>query len=169
MPKTIAILAATLMLVLVAAQLALAQQDTGTTQPVQAEQPPASDPAQQHQTGQQDASQAQPAGEGQASIPGLDGLMRLNENNNLVINCEAVSERLAQLNQLGQTQANDPQFQPALARIESLAQLCADSGFTPSGAGGSATPTTPADGGSTTPTTPPAEEASDTSNPSSTG
>jgi hypothetical protein len=170
MLKKVTILAATLMLLLAAAQLALAQQDTGTGQPPQDGQAPAPDPAQQ-ETGQQAASQpqTQPAGEGQAPAPDLDGLMHLNQNSNLVVDCQAVSERLAQLNQLAQTQANDPQFQPVLARAQDLAQLCADSGFTPSGAGGSATPTVPSDGGTAAPTAPPAGEATDAPNPSGTG
>ncbi len=127
MLRKMTILAATLMLLLAAAQLALAQQDTGTSQPVQDEQ--ATAPA------QQDASQTQPAGEAQAAPPNLDGLMRLNENNNLVVNCAAVSERLGQLQQLRDAQANDPQFQSVLAQAETLAQLCASNGFVPPSAG----------------------------------
>ncbi len=130
MLRKMTILAATLMLLLAAAQLALAQQDTGTSQPVQDEQATAApDPA------QQDASQTQPAGEAQAAPPNLDGLMRLNENNNLVVNCGAVSERLGQLQQLRDAQANDPQFQSVLAQAETLAQLCASNGFVPPSAG----------------------------------
>jgi hypothetical protein len=154
MLRKVTILAVTLMLLLAAAQVALAQQDTGTTQPAQDTQSStAPDPAQQ-----EDASQTQPTGEVQASPLNLDGLIHLNENNNLLVRCEAVPERLSQLNQLGEMQANDPQFQAALARVNDLAQLCADSGFTPSSAGESSTPTT----------TPPTNEASDASNPGST-
>lgn len=134
MLKKVTILAATLMLLLAAAQLAVAQQDPGTSQPVQDEQAPAPSTAQQN-TGQQDASQTQPAGEAQAAPPNLDGIMRLNENSNLVVNCGAVSERLAQLEQLRDAQANDPQFQSVLAQAETLAQLCASNGFTPPSAG----------------------------------
>ncbi len=130
MLRKMMILAATLMLLLAAAQLALAQQeDTGTSQPVQDEQATAPAPA------QQDASQTQPAGEAQAATPNLDGLMRLNENSNLVVDCAGVSERLAQLQQLGDAQANDPQFLSVLAQVETLAQLCASNGFVSPSAG----------------------------------
>jgi hypothetical protein len=125
MLKKVTILAATLMLLLATAQLAVAQQD----QPVQDEQ--AAAPA----TEQQDASQTQPAGEAQAASPSLEGVAHLNENNNLVVNCAGVSEGLAQLQQLGDAQASDPQFQSTLAQAEMLAQLCASNGYTPSSAG----------------------------------
>jgi hypothetical protein len=129
MLKKVTILAATLMLLLATAQLAVAQQDIGTSQPVQDEQAAAPD------TEQQDASQTQPAGEAQAASPSLEGVAHLNENNNLIVNCAGVSEGLAQLQQLGEAQASDPQFQSTLAQAEMLAQLCASSGYTPSSAG----------------------------------
>jgi hypothetical protein len=130
MLKKMTILAATLMLLLVTAQLAMAQQDMGTTQPVQDEQ--TATPA---GTGQQDASQAQPAEGAQGALPSLEGVVRLNENNNLVVNCAGVSEGLAQLQQLRDAQATDPQLLAVLEQAETLAQLCASSGYTPSSAG----------------------------------
>jgi hypothetical protein len=53
--------------------------------------------------------------------------MHLN-NSELVVDCSAVSDRLAQLKgaQTGNTQA-----QSELAQIEGLAKLCTDNGFTP--------------------------------------
>ena len=116
MLKKVTILAATLMLLLATAQLAVAQQDLGTTE-------------------QQDASQTQPAGEAQAASPSLEGAVHLNENSNLVVNCAGVSEGLAQLQQLGDAQASDPQFQSTLAQAEMLAQLCASYGYAPPSAG----------------------------------
>jgi hypothetical protein len=117
MPKKVTIVAATLMLLLATAQLAVAQQDLGTS------------------TEQQDASQTQPAGEAQAASPSLEGAVHLNENSNLVVNCAGVSEGLAQLQQLGDAQASDPQFQSTLAQAEMLAQLCASYGYAPPSAG----------------------------------
>lgn len=129
------ILVTALVLILTTTQLALAnqttgQQDTGGTITTQEQSTPP-DPAQQGVSQNQ-----QPAGGTQSSTPNTDHLTRLNDNNKLIINCPAVSKRLAQFNQLGDTQTTDPQTQSEVARVQELAQLCADSGSTPSGSGG---------------------------------
>ena len=120
-------LAAALVLLLAIAQLALAQEDAGTSQPAGEAQSAAPDTT-------QGASQTQPAGEAQYASSALDDLTHLNENNNVVVNCEAAFRRLAQLEQLQDTQASDPQFQATLFEARNLAQLCTDNGFTPSSA-----------------------------------
>jgi hypothetical protein len=100
-------------------------QTTGDTQTTGGGQAAPPDP------GQQDTGQTQPTGETQPALPGLDSFIHLNTNGNLVIDCQAASDMLAQLNQRGETEAND---QSELIVVQMLAQLCADSGFTPSGA-----------------------------------
>jgi hypothetical protein len=135
MLRRVMVLVTALVLVLTTAQLALAnqptgQQDTGGTITTQG-QNAMPDPAQQG-AGQNQ----QPAGGTQSSTPNADHLTRLNEHNKLIINCPAVSKRLAQFNQLGDTRTTDPQAQSELARVNELAQLCADGGSTPTGSGG---------------------------------
>ena len=85
---------------------------------------------------QQPASTSQPAGEAQAPQPNQNQFVRLNANNELVVDCQALSDGLASLQQAGET--TDPQAQSQLALAESLLQLCEANGFTPSGSGGTA-------------------------------
>lgn len=160
MPKKVTIPVVAAVLLLTIAPLVLAQEDAA--QPAQEAQTTAPD-----QT-QQDATQAQYAQGAQPALPDLSGLMRLNENNNLVVDCGRVSERLAQLNQLGETQGNDPLFQAALARVDDLAQLCADGGYTPPGAAAPTAPAPPSAAGESTTPTPSTVETSDASNPNGT-
>lgn len=129
------VLVTALVLVLTTAQLAMANQttgqhDTGGTITTQEQSTPP-DPAQQGASQNQ-----QPTGGTQSPTPNGDHLTRLNEHNKVIINCPAVSKRLAQFSQLGDTQTTDPQAQSELARVQELAQVCADSGSTPSGSGG---------------------------------
>ncbi len=145
MLKKITALVAVLSLLLAASQLALAQQNTDQTQGVEAtfqatggtqttgvDQTTGSDPQ------QQTASQDQPTGEAQLPQPNQNRFVHLNANNELVIDCQALSDGLANLQQAGDTQTTDPQVQSQLALAESLLQLCEANGFTPSGSGGSA-------------------------------
>ena len=126
-------------LVLIVAQLALAQQDTlpaqpvntttqqdptGGTQPAGDGQSQAADPS-----GQNSASQTQPAAGAGSALPDL---MHLDQNHNLVIDC-AASDQLAQVKA---ALANDPQLQGALGGVEELSRLCADSGFVPANSSG---------------------------------
>ena len=145
MLKKVAALVAVLSLLLAASQLALAQQNTDQTQGVEAtfqanggtqttgvDQTTASDPP------QQTASQDQPTGEAQAPQPNQNKFVRLNANNELVVDCQTLSDRLASLQQAGDTQTADPQAQSQLALSQSLLQLCEANGFTPSGSEGTA-------------------------------
>jgi hypothetical protein len=153
MLKKAIILASALALLLASTQLALAQQDAQPTQ-VQATHQDISG-MQQGTGGSSTAgdTQAPPAGASQAAaldpspqnmIPdappvGPDrrgALMHLNKDNELVVDCQALSDRLASLQQAGETA--DPQAQSQLALAESLLQLCEANGFTPSGSGGTA-------------------------------
>ena|ERR671939_249635 len=119
-----------LALLLAASQLALAQQA--------ADQQPASTP--------------QPAGEAQAPQPNQNQVVRLNADNELVVDCQAISDGLATLRQAGETQTTDPQVQSEVELAEGLLQLCIDSGFTPAGSGSTAPSTSsPTDTGSTQP------------------
>ena len=119
MSKKITYPVAILVLVLGAAPLALAQQSSGT-QPAGGAQLPAS-----HQT-QPTNSSTQPApGSQQGSLSPTAGLMSLNRNNQLVIDCPAVSKALAQP---GLTQAEQ-------TGLQDLAQLCKVGGFAPANSG----------------------------------
>ncbi len=130
MLKKATALVVVLALLLAASQLALAQQA--------ADQQPASTP--------------QSAGEAQASQPNQNQFVRLNANNNLVVDCQALSDGLAALQQTGDTQTTDPQLQSELALDEGLLQLCLDKGFTPVDSGSTApTTSSPTDTGSTQP------------------
>ena len=144
MPKKVMALAATLVLLLASAQLALAQQyptqsmqapqqqDTGGTQPTGAGQPTQAAPA--GQPAGQNAAQNQPATGPQNSTPSSNDLTHLDPNNNLVIDCPAVSNRLAQLE--AASPGTDPQTLSALTQVEELSRLCGDGGFNPSNGGG---------------------------------
>jgi hypothetical protein len=156
-------------LVLIVAQLALAQQDTlpaqpvntttkqnptGGTQPAGDGQSQAADPS-----GQNGASQAQPAAGAGGALPDL---MHLDQNHNLMIDCQAVSDKLAQLNNA--TPANDLQLQGAsVGDEELLAGLCADSGFVPANSSGVNQPSLNATG----PTQP--QQSQGTSTPATNG
>jgi len=136
MLKKVMALVAILVLVLATAQLALAQQY------------PTQTPVQQTPQQQDTASGAQPTGAGQTTPvdpaagqnPGQNqpatgsqsppspaaGLMLLDQNNQLVIDCPAVSSALAQP-RLTQTEQ---------VELQELSQLCADGGFVPANSGG---------------------------------
>ena len=103
--KQLIALATILVLLLVTAQLALAQQDTTT-------------PSQTSGTPQQ--QQTQPAAGSQSSPSGTGASMRLNKNNELLIDCPTVSS--------GSTQTD-----------QQAAQLCADSGYKPANTSGGST------------------------------
>lgn len=135
MLKKVPILVVALALLLAASQLALAQQATDTTQQPQ----------------QQAPSPDQPTGEAQPSQPGSNSFAQLNENNELVVDCQALSDGLAQLQQAGGTQTTDPQAQSLIAQGESLLQLCEASGFTPGAGGGTTVPVASEDAGGATP------------------
>jgi hypothetical protein len=158
------LLAATvaLVLLLAIAQLAMAQQDMAPAQSLNTPQldtdetqtagggegegqSTAPDPS-----GQNEASQTQPAAgaKGNPSDTSSDLLMQLNQNNKLVIDCPAVSDKLSQLKA---TPANDPQTQAALIGAEVLSQLCADGGFKPSNNAGETNGSSPNGTGSTQP------------------
>jgi hypothetical protein len=140
MLKKVMALVAILVLVLATAQLALAQQypaqpvqqpvqetpqqrDTSGTQPIGAGQTtPADTPA------GQSPGQDQPATPGSQSSPSpAAGLMFLNQNGQLLIDCPAVSNALAQPGLLTQTEQ---------VELQELSQLCADGGFVPANSGG---------------------------------
>ena len=136
MLKKVMALVAILVLVLATAQLALAQQY------------PTQTPVQQTPQQQDTASGAQPTGAGQTTPvdpaagqnPGQNqpatgsqtppspaaGLMLLDQNNQLVIDCPAVSNAFAQP-RLTQTEQ---------VELQELSQLCADGGFVPANSGG---------------------------------
>ena len=127
MLKKATILATAIALLLATAQLALAQQDTvGTPTAGEGQTTPAD-------TSGQNPSQTQPAVGSQDSPSSVAGLMHLNKSNELVVDCTAVSNELAQLQA---APANDSQSQAELVGAENLSQLCAESGFTPSSGGG---------------------------------
>ena len=140
-----------LALVLIIAQLALAQQYTtqpnmSSTQPTGAEQTtPAAAP-----TGQ-NPIQNQPATGSQNSPASSNNLMHLDPNNHLVVDCPAVSDRLTQLQA---TQGTNPQS-AALVGAQELSGLCADGGYTPSN-GGEANGSSPNTTNSTQPQSQPA-------------
>jgi hypothetical protein len=135
MLKKVPVLVVALALLLAASQLALAQQATDTTQQPQ----------------QQAPSPDQPTGEAQPSQPGSNSFAQLNENNELVVDCQALTDGLAQLQQAGSSQTTDPQAQSLIAQAESLLQLCEASGFTPGGGGGTVPVASEDAGGSTPP------------------
>jgi len=136
MLKKVMALVTILVLVLATAQLALAQQY------------PTQTPVQQTPQQQDTASGAQPTGAGQTTPvdpaagqnPGQNqpatgsqtppspaaGLMLLDQNNQLVIDCPAVSNALAQP-RLTQTEQ---------VELQELSQLCADGGFVAANRGG---------------------------------
>src|SRR5215213_8429825 len=155
---------AALVLLLAIAQLAIAQQDMAPAQSLNAPQQgtggtqtagggggegqstAAPDPS-----GHDDAGQTQPAAGAKGTTPSTssDLLMQLNQDDELVIDCPAVADKLAQLEA---TPANDPQTQAALVGAEELARLCADGGFKPSDNAGEANGSSPNGGtGSTQP------------------
>jgi hypothetical protein len=135
MLKKVMALVAILVLVLATAQLALAQQyptppvqetpqqrDTSGTQPTGAGQTTPADTAAGQSPGQD-----QPATPGSQSSPSpAAGLMFLNQNGQLLIDCPAVSNALAQP---GLTQTEQ-------VELQELSQLCADGGFVPANSGG---------------------------------
>src|SRR5215213_10947847 len=154
----------TLVLLLAIAQLALAQQDMAPAQSLNTPrqdtsgtqtpggrgggegQSTAPDPS-----GQNDASRSQPAAGAKGTPPDTSSalLMRLNRNNELVIDCPAVSAELAQLKA---TPANAAQSQAALVGTEELSRLCADGGFpAATGGGGSTQPSSNGTTGTTQP------------------
>lgn len=68
--------------------------------------------------------------------PNLNDLAQLDANNNLIINCGALIQRLAQLEQVSaDTLASDLQLRLAMLQAEDLAQLCRDKGYTSPGSG----------------------------------
>ena len=148
-----------LVLLLAIAKLALAQQggvptrlvnttqqDTGGTQSAGEGQSTAVP------SGQNDASQTQPAPGAKGTLPNAPALlMHLNRNNELVIDCPAVSDKLAQLKATPPNQEPQPQAQAALVGAEELSRLCADGGFRPSNNGGEANGSSPNGTGSTQP------------------
>jgi hypothetical protein len=195
MLKKVLILASVLALVLASAQLALAQQDaqpaqvqathqdmsgtqgtggpqttgdTQTTPPTGASQAAALDPSPRSMI-----PDAPPAGASQAAGTNHDGLMHLNNNNELVVDCAAVDEALSQLaainDNLAQPQGTPPptdlRSQAALTGLKELSQLCADSGFVPASSGRAA-PSTPSPTDAS-PTTQPQDSGS-TSGPTGT-
>jgi hypothetical protein len=134
MLKKVMALVAILVLVLATAQLALAQQyptppvqetpqqrDTSGTQPTGAGQTTPADTAAGQSPGQD-----QPATGSQSSPSPAAGLMSLNQNGQLVIDCPAVSNALAQP---GLTQTEQ-------VELQELSLLCADGGFVPANSGG---------------------------------
>jgi hypothetical protein len=129
----------------------VAQQNAGQNQPPQSGQQPTSqnqlpqpEPQttsqdQPAQSGQQNAGQNQPP---QSPISSLKDLTELDANNNLVVNCGALIERLAHFQQIGKdTIANDPNLQLEMMQATDLAQLCTADGFTNNGQPSSTTPT----------------------------
>ena len=135
----------------------VAQQSAGQNQPAQTGQQPTSQnqlpQSEQQTTGQnQTTSQNQPAQSGQQNagqnqstqspISSLKDLTELDANNNLVVNCGALVERLAHFQQIGKdTIANDPNLQLEMMQATDLAQLCTADGFTNNGQPSSTTPT----------------------------
>lgn len=103
-------LAAVMALLLVAfAPLVLAQQEAAETPP--AETPPA-----------------------EAAPPPFELVLEdpfsLNEDNDLVLDCDAAFRNLALLNSYRETTlASNPEFQASLADTESLSQICIDAGL----------------------------------------
>ena len=143
MSKKVISLVAVLVLVLATAPLALAQQQgTGINQSVRdAQVAGPNNSAPQYTDPQYTDPQTQPTGGGSQSSPSpTAGLMSLDQNNQLVIDCPAVSNTLAQS---GLTQAEQTQLQD-------LARLCADSGFVPASSGEGNQPSS-SDTGSTQP------------------
>jgi len=133
MVKKVVILATALALVLAVAQVALAQQNpdqiqtTDDLQTTGGGEPSASRPSPPDQA-QQDASQSPPSGaEPEAATANLDSLMRLNKQNNLVIDCPAVADELTQLQG---TSVGSPQDDKMLRQLKELSLLCTASGFT---------------------------------------
>jgi len=114
--KQLIALATILVLLLVTAQLALAQQDTTTPSQYSAT------PQQQYTSGAPSSTggQTQPAAGSQSSPSAAGSSMHLNKNNELVINCPTVSS--------GSTQTD-----------QQAAQLCADSGYKPADSSGGST------------------------------
>lgn len=174
-----------LVLLLTVAQLALAQQDVapaptlstpqqgtgGTQSPGGGEgQSTAPDPS-----GQNDAIRTKPAEAGAKSTPPNNSsglLMHLNRNNELVIDCPAVSSALL---------ANPGLTQPEQVGLQELSQLCASGGFPPTtntnggSGGGSTQPNSNGPTGTTQPqqsqgtsTTPANDGGSNAANPSGT-
>ena len=165
--KKISALVLVLVLLLVSAPLVLAQvteqqQDPSQTQPTQPGQQDVSQ-KQSTQPEQQDASQTQPTQSGeqntsqnqptQSPISSLKDITELDANNNLVVNCEALADRLAHFEQIGlDTIANDPNLQLEIMQATDLVQLCTDEGFPNNGQASSATPTNGEQSINTTPT-----------------
>ena len=96
--KQLIALATILVLLLVTAQLALAQQDTTT-------------PSQYSGTPQQ--QQTQPAAGSQSSPSDAGSSMHLNKNNELVINCPTVSSGSTQTDQQAAQLCADSGYKPA--------------------------------------------------------
>ena len=113
--KTKLMTLATMLVLLTAfAPLVLAQQNTSETPP--AETPPAEPP---------------PA---EAAAPPFELVLEdpfsLNEDSDLVLDCDAVFRNLALLNSYRDTTlASNPEFQASLADTESLSQICIDAGL----------------------------------------
>ena len=141
--KKVSALVLVLVLLLVSAPLVLAQvteqqQDPSQKQSTQPEQQDASQ-TQPTQSGEQNTSQNQPT---QSPISSLKDITELDANNNLVINCGALADRLAQFPQIGiDTIANDPNLQLEMMQATDLVQLCTAKGFPNNGQASSATPT----------------------------
>ncbi len=108
-------MATVMALLLVAfAPLVLAQQDTSETPP--AEPPPAEPPP------------AEPAPPPFELV--LEDPFSLNEDSDLVLDCDAVFRNLALLNSYrGTTLESNPEFQASLADTENLSQICVDAGL----------------------------------------
>lgn len=162
-----------LVLLLAIAQLALAQQDMapapslgtpgqdtgGTQSPGGGEgQSMSPDPS-----GHNDASQTQPAAGAKGTPPNNSSglLMHLNRNNELVIDCPAVSHALL---------ANPGLTQPEQVGLQELSQLCASGGFPPTtntNGGGGGGSTQPSSNGTTGTTQP--QQSQGTSTPANDG
>lgn len=113
--KTRLMTLATMLVLLTAfAPLVLAQQNTSETPP--AETPPAEPPP---------AEAAPPPFELVLEDP-----FSLNENSDLVLDCDAVFRNLALLNTYRDTTlVSNPQYQASLAETEDLSQICVDAGL----------------------------------------
>ena len=153
-------------LLLVTAQLALAQQyaqpdqieathqdinNTGTQTTGGEQTAPPPDPA------QQSGGSTTPSLGGSADQPSTgnnpNALMHLDENNELVVDCAAVDAALAQPQGQSTSTPSDLQSQAALTGLKELSQLCVDSGYTPANSGSTPSSSTNPSGAGSTPST----------------
>ncbi len=85
---------------------------------------------------QQEAAETPPAETPPAEVPPppfelvLEEPFSLNENSDLVLDCDAVFRNLALLNTYRDTTlVSNPQYQASLAETEDLSQICVDAGL----------------------------------------